>query len=244
MASPMLSAQARPRGATSELEVQLTIRRAMLSGGVFTLPVAAASQELTAEYAPSAASFAAAAPAAADATAVAVEVHEVETGTLPPPPASLKHKPRGGEYAVDEHLLTASQVAARFQTDVNVADPTKSRGLAREEAARRLKAYGPNRLSPPKQLPEILKFLKQVRARVGRRAGAGPETRRRARPHPTPPPCVPAPPFCTPPRARACQIVGGTRAAGFRPCAGASPNSRAHLLQELEDHVRGPHRRS
>lgn len=35
-------------------------------------------------------------------------------------------------------------------------------GLSEEEAAERLKQNGPNALSPPKQTPEIVKFLKQL----------------------------------------------------------------------------------
>ena len=35
-------------------------------------------------------------------------------------------------------------------------------GLSEEEAAKRLVQYGPNALSPPKQTPEIVKFLKQL----------------------------------------------------------------------------------
>ena len=35
-------------------------------------------------------------------------------------------------------------------------------GLSEEEAAKRLQQDGPNALSPPKQTPEIVKFLKQL----------------------------------------------------------------------------------
>ena len=40
--------------------------------------------------------------------------------------------------------------------------PTYLQGLSEEEAAKRLVQYGPNALSPPKQTPEIVKFLKQL----------------------------------------------------------------------------------
>jgi magnesium-transporting ATPase (P-type) len=65
------------------------------------------------------------------------------------------------EYEADEHRLTLQQLAERYQTHIDTEDPTKSQGLTSAEATRRLKENGPNILTPPKELPEILKFLKQ-----------------------------------------------------------------------------------
>lgn len=57
-------------------------------------------------------------------------------------------------YDVDEHLLTPAAVAAKFETSIEG-------GLSFAVAAERRAAYGPNRLTPPKQMPEWAKFLKQ-----------------------------------------------------------------------------------
>ena len=43
---------------------------------------------------------------------------------------------------------------------MDLADLAKSEGLDEATAAQRLAEDGPNQLSPPKELPEILKFLK------------------------------------------------------------------------------------
>jgi Cation transporter/ATPase, N-terminus len=67
----------------------------------------------------------------------------------------------GKEYTADEHRLTFQELAERYQTNINFDAPAKSLGLTSEEAAKRLKEDGPNMLSPPKQDPEIIKFLKQ-----------------------------------------------------------------------------------
>jgi hypothetical protein len=198
----------------SRIDTQMTVRRARATGGLFSLPVTAFTQEYAAHLAPSAevgplaeegepAVAAAAGGGAGEQAAVAVAPSptaaaapgapakvtpptiEVETGSLPPPSArggrgarpSLlallfpawyrrRHPPDAAaaasrEYAVDEHRLTVAQLGERFATHVDVANPVRSRGLSREEAARRLAAYGPNRLTPPPELPEILKFLRQ-----------------------------------------------------------------------------------
>lgn len=89
-----------------------------------------------------------------------VEVPVISTGTLPPPRvrgARIERK----EYDADEHMLTVAQLAERFQTSINLEKPGQSKGLTQAEAARRLQLYGPNSLTPPKQKPEIVKFLLQ-----------------------------------------------------------------------------------
>jgi sodium/potassium-transporting ATPase subunit alpha len=56
------------------------------------------------------------------------------------------------ELSMDEHKVTADELAARLNTDLQ-------RGLTQEAAHARLLQDGPNCLSPPKQTPEIIKFL-------------------------------------------------------------------------------------
>jgi hypothetical protein len=65
------------------------------------------------------------------------------------------------EYVADEHMMKMPELAARWSTDINNADPAASKGLAPGEAAERLARDGPNVLTPPAETPEIIKFLKQ-----------------------------------------------------------------------------------
>lgn len=64
------------------------------------------------------------------------------------------------EYQADEHSLELHEIAKRYQTELNYDNLRKSKGLTTEEATRRLERDGPNRLTPPKKTPEIIKFLK------------------------------------------------------------------------------------
>jgi len=77
-------------------------------------------------------------------------------------------KPKGAEgavlakeYSADEHKISLQELAERYGTAIDVANPAKSRGLTAEEARKRLHEQGPNQLSPPKELPAILQFAKQ-----------------------------------------------------------------------------------
>ena len=72
-----------------------------------------------------------------------------------PPPA----KEKAGDYVTDDHVLTLEEIATKFGTDVNADQPKKSRGLTTAEAAARLLKYGPNALTPPKLVPQWLKYL-------------------------------------------------------------------------------------
>ncbi len=63
--------------------------------------------------------------------------------------------------AKSPHLLTAEECVVRYQTNVNVENPRLSKGLSSEEAERRLQRDGPNQLTPPKDIPEIVKYLLQ-----------------------------------------------------------------------------------
>lgn len=170
----------------TDIDTQMTVRRARQAGGLYTLPTTAFDQQFAAhgiaEVSQGELPTANAGEVAVTMEgAVPVQSHEIETGRMPEPgvgrvvqpsPWSMlipwrRVKPAAGagaasrEYRVDEHKLTIAQLAERYQTHVDAENPVKSRGLSREEAAKRLKSYGPNRLTPPPELPEILKYLKQ-----------------------------------------------------------------------------------
>lgn len=66
-----------------------------------------------------------------------------------------------GEYEADEQHLEIYDLAARYDTHLDQQNPKKSKGLSQAEAEKRLARDGPNRLTPPKQTPEIIKFLRQ-----------------------------------------------------------------------------------
>jgi hypothetical protein len=66
-----------------------------------------------------------------------------------------------GDYDVDDHHLSREAVAERYGVQIDLANVGSSRGLTSEEASARLRANGLNRLTPPKETPEIVKLLKQ-----------------------------------------------------------------------------------
>jgi hypothetical protein len=72
------------------------------------------------------------------------------------------HGPKRGDYVSSDHLYDLPGLAAAFETSVNVAEPKKSRGLTAAEAAARLARDGPNVLTPPKKVPEWIKFVRQL----------------------------------------------------------------------------------
>lgn len=59
------------------------------------------------------------------------------------------------ELDMDEHMVTVEELCARYNTDVR-------RGLSSAEAKKRLDENGPNRLTPPKETPAIVKFANQL----------------------------------------------------------------------------------
>jgi sodium/potassium-transporting ATPase subunit alpha len=61
---------------------------------------------------------------------------------------------------VDEHLLSLSDLAARYGTAVDMQHPAKSCGLTAAEAQGRLAAEGRNELNPPKPQNPVLQYLK------------------------------------------------------------------------------------
>eukprot|EP00743_Colponemidia_sp_Colp-15_P002547 GILK01002761.1.p1 GENE.GILK01002761.1~~GILK01002761.1.p1 ORF type:complete len:1120 (-),score=227.27 GILK01002761.1:234-3500(-) len=72
-------------------------------------------------------------------------------------PKSAQDRAKG--FVMDEHLVPLSDVVARYQTRVDEEDPRKSPGLSNEEVIRAREITGPNRLSPPKDIPLIVKYL-------------------------------------------------------------------------------------
>ena len=76
------------------------------------------------------------------------------TSSAPNGPAG----PTGGrvkEMAIDEHMMDIKDVEAKYETDIK-------QGLRKEQAEQRLLKYGKNQLTPPKQIPEYIKFMKQL----------------------------------------------------------------------------------
>jgi magnesium-transporting ATPase (P-type) len=61
---------------------------------------------------------------------------------------------------VDEHLLSIAELAARYETAIDMQDAAKSFGLPQAEAQARLAAEGRNELNPPKPQNPVLQYLK------------------------------------------------------------------------------------
>ncbi|KAL6750150.1 sodium potassium ATPase alpha subunit [Haematococcus lacustris] len=68
---------------------------------------------------------------------------------------------RARTYDADEHLMSPTEVAARYGTQVDLQSPAHSAGLTAAQVEAQRAQHGFNRLTPPKELPEIVKFLKQ-----------------------------------------------------------------------------------
>jgi len=65
------------------------------------------------------------------------------------------------EYDAHEHMLTLQELADSLSTSLNFDDLTASKGLTAAFASERLASEGHNRLTPPKEKPEIVKFLEE-----------------------------------------------------------------------------------
>lgn len=119
-----------------------------------------------------------------ESSTVALGKEVVPTGTLPTPPEKGKRPEKKRDYTIDDHKLTVPQVGARFGTQLDVSAPSKSAGLTAAEAARRLAVYGSNTLTPPAEIPEILKYLYHFTDRAEGAGGGGCAGARA--PHPAP----------------------------------------------------------
>lgn len=60
---------------------------------------------------------------------------------------------------IDEHLVPHAEVAARYQTRINLDHPEKSLGLTSEQANELLLQHGKNILTPPKKRHPILQYF-------------------------------------------------------------------------------------
>jgi hypothetical protein len=85
-----------------------------------------------------------------------------EAATAPSAAGDAKPGPKRGDYVSTDHMYDLPGLAAAYETSVNAADPKKSLGLTVAEAAMRLARDGPNVLTPPKKVPEWIKFLRQL----------------------------------------------------------------------------------
>ena len=59
--------------------------------------------------------------------------------------------------------MSIADLAKKWNTALNVEQPNQSKGITDAEAAKRLKEFGENAMSPPKGIPDWLKFLLKVR---------------------------------------------------------------------------------
>ena len=60
---------------------------------------------------------------------------------------------------ITEHKMSPKEVAELYHVEVNLEKPAEGPGLSTVEGAERLARDGPNALTPPKQVPDIVKFL-------------------------------------------------------------------------------------
>lgn len=56
-------------------------------------------------------------------------------------------------------MMTMEEVCARYSVQLDTHKPSASAGLSADVILARLLQYGPNVMSPPKQIPAIIKFL-------------------------------------------------------------------------------------
>jgi sodium/potassium-transporting ATPase subunit alpha len=59
---------------------------------------------------------------------------------------------------ISEHLMSASDVAARYKTSINTVKPGESLGLTAQQAEQLLLEHGRNNLTPPSKRHWILKY--------------------------------------------------------------------------------------
>eukprot|EP00444_Apocalathium_aciculiferum_P050192 CAMPEP_0183508008 /NCGR_PEP_ID=MMETSP0371-20130417/8551_1 /TAXON_ID=268820 /ORGANISM="Peridinium aciculiferum, Strain PAER-2" /LENGTH=1113 /DNA_ID=CAMNT_0025704305 /DNA_START=68 /DNA_END=3409 /DNA_ORIENTATION=+ len=64
-------------------------------------------------------------------------------------------------YEATEHKMSLEELKAKFETAIDLQNPKESKGLSEQEAKNRFLRDGPNAMTPPKQTPEIVKFLMQ-----------------------------------------------------------------------------------
>jgi len=62
----------------------------------------------------------------------------------------------------DEHKMSFTELSKLYHTSLNEENARDSQGLTSKQAAELLAKNGPNRISPPKQMPEFVKFLRHL----------------------------------------------------------------------------------
>jgi magnesium-transporting ATPase (P-type) len=98
---------------------------------------------------------------AATATAAAAGDAEAPAAAAAKPHTTTSASASG--YDLDDHQLTLEQLAQRYSDSAIIPqDPSASKGLTEDAAAKLRALHGPNALTPPKQTPEIVKFLLQL----------------------------------------------------------------------------------
>jgi magnesium-transporting ATPase (P-type) len=143
---PMLGINARRSGSASILVTnergELVVERK-----VSDLKIAVKNR-LSSSALPSVLNIGAQEPQQAAAPVSAVEVLEKKGG-------------KGAAGAYSEHMYPLETLAEKFETHIDVNDPTKSRGLTEDKAKAVLAIDGPNVLVPPHRIPLWMLFLLQ-----------------------------------------------------------------------------------
>ncbi len=83
----------------------------------------------------------------------------MEIKKLPSTILDIKKQRFKTNYEIDDHLLPLSELSARYHTNLNIENPQNSLGLSESQIPQLQVIYGKNHLSPPKQIPEWMKFL-------------------------------------------------------------------------------------
>eukprot|EP00158_Paraphelidium_tribonemae_P000516 Partr_v1_DN22675_c0_g1_i1_m5350 len=60
---------------------------------------------------------------------------------------------------IDEHMLSLEMVLHRYATSYDHAHPDASAGLSEANVLKKREIYGPNQMTPPKQVPLIVQYL-------------------------------------------------------------------------------------
>ncbi|KAI3658585.1 hypothetical protein MP638_006256 [Amoeboaphelidium occidentale] len=68
-----------------------------------------------------------------------------------------QEKPNG--LSIDEHMMPLDAVCSRLDVAVDTKDPLQSKGLNSALVQQRLETYGPNMMTPPKEVPLILRYF-------------------------------------------------------------------------------------
>jgi sodium/potassium-transporting ATPase subunit alpha len=88
----------------------------------------------------------------------------VREAQVKPIPKKVVKKAEKYAVKINEHTLTVEQLCDLYKTQFDKENPEQSFGLSSQEAKERLMQNGPNMLTPPKETPEIIKFLRQFKS--------------------------------------------------------------------------------